>query len=91
MFANGKIKPQHFVLKKCDINLYFPKHKLAVEVNENAHLDRNEYEDKKKRKIKKRNKSEKNQGLVNVYLINQDLWNKNINYKGNNADLLFSV
>ena len=63
VFANEKIKQQHFVLKKYYINLYFPKHKLAVEVNENAHLDRNEYEDKKKIKINR----EINQRKIKVW------------------------
>ena len=41
---------QHFVLNKYYIDLYFPKHKLAVEVDEKAHLDRYEDEDKKREK-----------------------------------------
>ena len=54
MFANEKIKPQHFVLNKYYIDLYFPEHKLAVGVDEKAHLDRNKDEDKKREKeIKK--------------------------------------
>ena len=54
VFANEKIKPQHFVLNKYYIDLYFPEHKLAVEVDEKAHLDRNKDEGKKKRKRNKR-------------------------------------
>ena len=54
VFGNEKIKPQHFVLNKYYIDLYFQEHKLAVEVDEKAHLDRNEDEDKKKRKRSKR-------------------------------------
>ena len=50
VFKNEKIKPQNFVLNKYYIDLYFPEHKLAVEVDEKAHLDRNENEDKKKEK-----------------------------------------
>ena len=50
VFANEKIKLQHFVLNKYYIDLYFPEHKLAVEVDEKAHLDRNENEDKKEKK-----------------------------------------
>ena len=50
MFANEKIKPQHFVLNKYYIDLYFPEHKLAVEVGEKDHLDRNENKDKKRGK-----------------------------------------
>ena len=42
VFANGKIKPQHFVLNKYYIDLYFPQQKLAVEVDEKSHLHRNE-------------------------------------------------
>ena len=54
MFANEKIKPQHFVLNKYYIDLYFPEHKLAVGVDEKVHLDRNKDEDKKREKeIKK--------------------------------------
>ena len=47
VFANEKIKPQHFVLNKYYIDFYFPEHKLAVEIDEKAHLDRNEDQDKK--------------------------------------------
>ena len=47
MFTNEKIKPQHFLLNKYYIDFYFPEHKLAVEVDEKAHLDRNEDKDKK--------------------------------------------
>ena len=50
VFANEKIKPQHFVLNKYYIDLYFPKHKFAVEVDEEARLDRNEDKDKKREK-----------------------------------------
>ena len=49
-----KIKPQNFVLNKYYIDLYFPEHKLQLEVDEKAHLDRNENEDKKKEKKKKK-------------------------------------
>ena len=34
VFANEKIEPQHFVLNKYYIDLYFPEHELAVEVGE---------------------------------------------------------
>ena len=55
VFANEKLKPQHFVLNKYYIDLYFSEHKLAVEVDEKAHLDRNEDENNKREKeIKKR-------------------------------------
>ena len=50
VFANEKIKPQHFLLDKYYIDLYFPEHKLAIEVDEKAHSDRNEDEDKKREK-----------------------------------------
>ena len=50
VFANEKVKPQHFVLNRYYIDLYFPEHKLAVEVDEKAHLDRNEDEDSKREK-----------------------------------------
>ena len=48
VFANEKIKPQHFVLNKYYIDYYFPEHRLAVEIDEKAHLDRNEDKDKKR-------------------------------------------
>ena len=47
VFTNEKIKPQHFVLNKYYIDLYFPELKLTVEVDD---LDRNEDEDKKREK-----------------------------------------
>ena len=50
VFANEKIKPQHFVLNKYHIDLYFLAHRLAVEVDEKAHLNRNGDEDKKREK-----------------------------------------
>ena len=50
VFANEKIKPQHFVLNKYYIDLYFPEHKLTVEVDEKPHLDRNKDEEKKREK-----------------------------------------
>ena len=34
VFANEKIKPQHFVLNKYYFDLYFSEHELAVEVGE---------------------------------------------------------
>ena len=42
VFGNEKIKPQHFVLNKYYIEYYFPEHKLAVEIDEKAHLDERE-------------------------------------------------
>ena len=50
LFSNEKIKPHHFVLNKYYIDCYFPEHKLAVEIDEKAHLDRNEDKDKKEKK-----------------------------------------
>ena len=50
VFSNKKINTQHFVLNKYYIDLYFPEHSLAVEVDEKTHLDRNEDEDKKEKK-----------------------------------------
>ena len=50
VLANEKIKPQHFVLNKYYIDYYFPEHKLAVEIDGKAHLDRNEDKDKKREK-----------------------------------------
>ena len=47
VFPNEKIKPEHFILNKYYIDYYFPEHKLAVEIDEKAHLDRNEDKDKK--------------------------------------------
>ena len=44
VFGNEKIKPQHFVLNKYYIDLYFPEHKLAVE-----RKNRNEDEDNKEK------------------------------------------
>ena len=49
VFGNEKIKPQHFVLNKYYIDLYFPEHKLAVEVDGKVHLNRNEDEDNKEK------------------------------------------
>ena len=43
------VKLQHFVLNKYYIDYYFPEHKLAVEINKKAHLDRNEDKDKTKK------------------------------------------
>ena len=46
-FPNEKIKKQFFVLNE-KTDFYFPKHKLAIDVHELGHLDRNE-EDEIKR------------------------------------------
>ena len=41
LFSNEKILVQHSVLNY-QIDLYFSKHKLAIEVNEKGHTDRDE-------------------------------------------------
>ena len=50
VFANEKIKLQQFVLNKYYIDYYFPEQKLAVEIDEKAHLDRSDNKDKKREK-----------------------------------------
>ena len=40
-FSNEQRLPQHSVLSY-QIDLYFPKHKLAIEVDEKGHIDRDE-------------------------------------------------
>ena len=40
-FPNEKIKEQFFVLNE-KIDFYFPRHKLAIEVDKLGHLDRND-------------------------------------------------
>ena len=53
-FSNKKILPQHSVLGY-QIHLYFPKHKLAVQVDEKGNTDRDRRkENEKRRKNKKR-------------------------------------
>ena len=53
-FSNKKILPQHSVLGY-QIHLYFPKHKLPVEVDEKGDTDRDRRkENEKRRKNKKR-------------------------------------
>ena len=53
-FSNEKILPQHFALSY-QIDLYFPKHKLAIEVDEKGHTDRDERKKtKQKKKLKKK-------------------------------------
>ena len=51
VFSNEKILLQHSVLNY-QIDLYFSEHKLAIEVDEKGHTDR----DKKKRKMKEKKK-----------------------------------
>ena len=50
-FSNEKILPQHFVVSY-QIDLHFPKQKLAIEVDEKGHTDRNEKNNKMKEKKK---------------------------------------
>ena len=52
VFSNEKILLQHFVLN-CQIDLYFSEHKLAIEVDEKGHTDRDEKNMKEKKKYKK--------------------------------------
>ena len=40
-FSNEQRRPQHSVLSY-QIDLCFPKHKLAIEVDEKGHIDRDE-------------------------------------------------
>ena len=40
-FSNKKILPEHSILSY-QIDLYIPKHKLAIEVDEKGHTDRDE-------------------------------------------------
>ena len=40
-FSKEKIPPQHSVLS-CQTDLYFPRHKLAIQVDEKRHTDRDE-------------------------------------------------
>ena len=60
-FSNEKILLQHPVLNY-QIDLYFPEHKLAIEVDEKVHTDR----DEKKKKRMKEKKKEKNNLHVNL-------------------------
>ena len=53
LFANEKALPQHAVLG-CTIDLYFPEHKLAIEVDEKGHDDRDiDYEIKRQKAIER--------------------------------------
>ena len=47
VFAKENIKLQHFVLG-CHIDLYFPKYRLAVEIDGKVRLGRNENKDKQR-------------------------------------------
>ena len=46
-FAKEEIKLQHSVLNYY-IDLYFPEHRLAVEIDEKGHLDRNKNKEKER-------------------------------------------
>ena len=37
-FSNERLLPQYSVLSN-QINLFFPKHKLAIEIDEKGHID----------------------------------------------------
>ena len=52
VFSNEKILLQHSVLNY-QIDLYFSEHKLAIEVDEKGHTDRDEKNMKEKKKYKK--------------------------------------
>ena len=52
-FAKENIKLQHFVLGH-HIDLYFPKYRLVVEIDEKGHLDRNENKENKEKAIQKK-------------------------------------
>ena len=54
-FSNEQRLPQHSVLSY-QIDLYFPKHKLAIEVDEKGHIDR----DEKKKEIERQTRLKKN-------------------------------
>ena len=58
-FSNEKILLQHHVLNY-QIDLYFPEHKLAVEVDEKGHTDR----DEKKGKWKRRKRTTQQQQII---------------------------
>ena len=49
-FSCEKILEHHYVLKTY-INLYFPEHKLAIEVDEIGHKDRDEHKENKRQKV----------------------------------------
>ena len=60
VFSNGKILLQHSVLNY-QIDWYFSQQKLALEVDEKGHIDR----DTKKRKMKEKKKKTKKNRDVN--------------------------
>ena len=60
VFSNGKILLQHSVLNY-QIDWYFSQQKLALEVDEKGHIDR----DTKKRKMKEKKKKTKKNWDVN--------------------------
>ena len=54
VFSNEKTLQQHFVLNN-EIDLYFSQHKLAIEVDEKGHTDKDEKkkDNEREEKIKK--------------------------------------
>lgn len=55
VFQAKNILLQHYVLEAYRIELYFPEYKLAVEVDEKGHKDRNEHkENERESAIKER-------------------------------------
>ena len=71
-FSNKRILPQHFVLSY-QTDLHFPKQKLAIEVDEKGHTDR----DEKNNKMKEKKKQKKELGCKFVR-INPDAENYDI-------------
>ena len=47
VFAKEKMKLQHSILNYY-IDLYFPEHRLAVEIGEKGHVDRDENKEKER-------------------------------------------
>ena len=47
VFSKEKMKLQHSILN-CYIDLYFPEYRLAVEIGEKGHLDRDENKEKER-------------------------------------------
>ena len=65
VFSNEEILLQHSVLNY-QIDLYFSEHKLAIEVDEKGHTDRDE---KKKMKEKKKYKKNLDVNLLELLLM----------------------
>ena len=49
-FSNEEILQQHSLLSCFYINLYFLKHKLAIEIDEKGHTDRDEHKENERQK-----------------------------------------